>query len=88
MSFSIKNVSCIVTDNLARLIGWIRIFPACSDAGYISVWQNALDDGLYLIAKFEDDVPLSRNDEHKLNAADVAVQDRSNLDIVFLSNHR
>ena len=52
------------------------------------VWQNALVEGLEMVAVFEDDVTLGPNIERALNAVEAAVQDSLVFDIIFLDNRR
>ena len=52
------------------------------------VWRNTLDDGLDMIAVFEDDVTLAPNVERVLNAVEVFARDRPMFDIIFLDNRR
>jgi len=52
------------------------------------VWRNALDDGLDMIAVFEDDVTLAPNIEQLLNDVEVFAGDRPMFDIISLDDRR
>ena len=52
------------------------------------MWRNALDEGLDMIAVFEDYVTLAPNVEQELNAVEVATQDEPISDKFFVDNRR
>ena len=52
------------------------------------MWRNALDEGLDMIAVFEDYVTLAPNVEQVLNAVEVAAQDAPIFDIIFVDHRR
>ena len=52
------------------------------------VWQVALDEGLDMIAVFEDDVTLDPNVEQVLSAVEVGLDERLKFDVIFLDNRR
>ena len=52
------------------------------------VWLNALDEGLDMIAVFEDDVTLDPNVEQVLSAVEVGLDTIPDFDIIFLDNRR
>lgn len=52
------------------------------------VWRDALEEGLDMVAVFEDDVTLDSNIGRALNSTEVARKDDLMFDIIFLDNRR
>ena len=78
-------------DRQSGLVNWVHPNVPGMLGAWIShrqVWRNALDEGLDMIAVFEDDVTLASNVGQLLNAVEVAVEDGLTFDIIFLDNRR
>lgn len=52
------------------------------------VWLNAIDQGLDMIAVFEDDVTLDQNIQQVLRALETGLEIKPDFDIIFLDNRR